>query len=526
MFTPINYLIAILWIISAVVDYADFCYIWQLKEYRWDRFKDFVSIQQGKAYWVKYRLLWRSMLAIIIFFWPINDTLAIKYILILLFAVDLAYNVYKLFRRNLTRPDWTKKAVLIILSSMFLEGILFIITRDWTLFLVLLIVRFFILSLVVLIINQPTKMLKRMIIKQATDKIKQHPKITVIGVTGSYGKTTVKKFITHMLSSKFSVVSTPGNINTEIGVAKYILKTDFTNKDIFVVEMGAYTTGEIKLICDIVSPKIGVLTAINEQHLSLFGDIKKTQEAKYELLNSLPQDGLAITNSDNEYCRGLLPSIKARVWTFGMQPEYKPACLVKSIKSNLNGTRCEFTFRGEEYDEETPLRGDYNAMNMIPAIMVSIHLGMNKEEVSSNIKTLPQTIKIFKYGKCDVIDDSYNSNPDGFKAALDFLNKFPSERKRVVITRGMLELGEKSEEIHEQIGTEISFMADELIVISPDNKDALTKGKVEKYHLDILRRYKHEELLEYVKSLKTSDAVILLENRIPELVMQELKSKT
>src|SRR3989339_841801 len=272
MFSLINIAIFFLWLVSAIIDYADFCYLWQLKEYRWDRFRDFTSTYQGKTYWLKYRLLWRSIIAIGVAFWPINDALTVKYFLILLFVVDLGYNVWKLAKRKLLHPKPTAKAVLIIILSILIEGSIFVLTRDWNIFLILLIIRFFVLSGMVILLGKPTTLLKKRLIKKAKEKINRQTNLTVIGITGSYGKSTVKRFLAHILSSQFRVIVTPGNINTEIGVAQFILKNEFQTGDILIVEMGAYREGEIKMISDMVKPQIGILTAINEQHLSLFGN--------------------------------------------------------------------------------------------------------------------------------------------------------------------------------------------------------------------------------------------------------------
>ena len=152
---------------------------------------------------------------------------------------------------------------------------------------------------------------------------------------------------------------------------------------------------------------------------------------------------------------------------------------------------------------------------------------MTREEIIKAIETLPQTIRIYKYGKCDVIDDSYNSNPNGFRAMLDFITKFKYERKRIVLTRGMLELGERSNEIHEQMAGEIAYTTDELVLITPDFEEPIRKGAVGlKYNLDIKTIFEPEKLLKYIKSLKETDAVILLENRIPSIVIDEIKNNS
>jgi len=528
MLSPINILIALLWLISATVDYANFCYIWQLKEYRWDRFRDFLSTYEGKNFWVQYPLLWRSLLAILIFLWPINATLVIKYFLISIFTVDALHALYKYLAKALRRPVITKKAVLILILSIGIEGLAFLYTHDWALIFLLLILRFVFLSVIVLLLNLPTRLAKKYYIKKATKKISQYPNLIVIGITGSYAKSTVKSFLGQILDNRFKVISTPKNINTEIGIASFILKTDLTNIDVFIVEMGAYCEGEIKLICDMVKPKIGILTAINEQHLSLFGNIKNTQTAKYELLRSLPKTGLAITNADNPYCTEYLDELTCTVKTFGLEKDSQADLLITEISSSKDGIHCQGFLEGKACECFAPIQGEYNVVNIATCILAALFLDLTKEEINKQIRKLKipaGILSVYKYGNCEIIDDSYNSNPDGFKAILGVLNKYPSDRKRIIITRGMSELGDKSEELHEIIGEEISFVADELVIIKKDFYEPLKKGTLDKYHINRVTKFEPKELLAYVKNLRNTNAVILLENRIPKVVADELGSE-
>ncbi|MFH1947143.1 MAG: UDP-N-acetylmuramoyl-tripeptide--D-alanyl-D-alanine ligase [Candidatus Magasanikbacteria bacterium] len=525
MLSPINLIIFILWFISAFIDYCDFAYVWQLKEYRLDRFKDFLSTQQGRDFWLRYQTLWRSIIAIILLFWPINDSLAIKTAIITIFLLDFAVAVYKLIKKKLRRPVITKKAILTIGLSILLEGTLFLIKRDWAIFFLLMIIRFFIISFVIWILNKLTIRIKKYLIKKATQKLADQKNLIVIGITGSYAKSTVKKFLTEILSNKFKTICTPKNINTEIGIARFILKNDFSNKEIFVVEMGAYKIGEIKLICDMVKPKVGILTAINEQHLSLFGGIINTQKAKYELLCSLPKDGLAITNADNKYCMEFLDDLDASVVTFGLEEENNPNILITNFKTSQDGTSFSYKYKEEEKTVKSKILGDHNALNLGACILVADKLGMSESEIRPAIENLTRVTELIKYGNCIIVNDSYNSNPNGFKAALNFLNSFSSDIKRIVVTRGVLELAEKSDEIHEMIGGEISFIADELVIITPDFAEPLQNGAVDKYRLKIKLIYDRADLLEYFRKIKNIKSVILLENRIPDIIMKELEIK-
>lgn len=527
--TPIKMLIGSLWLVTGLLSYADYCALWQLKEYRRDRFKDFLSTEQGKRYFFRPSFVIQFLAFLVAVFYPFNNEVDLVYLLLGVLLMDMAIFTAKFFRHKLRRPKFTTKATLIIFSSLIISTGLVLSFRDWTFAFLVFLGRFFVLTSVVAMFELPTRISKKVLIAQATKKMQLFPKLVVIGITGSYGKTSVKEFTAHLLSQKYTVIKTPKNTNSEIGVAQFILKTDFSQADFFVVEMGAYTMGEIKLICDIVHPHVGILTAIVEQHLSLFGSIKNIQTAKYELLRSIPPTGYIITNADNHYCTELLPELACQnIETFGTDEEKHPTCLTTDIQANLRGTEFEGTYKGNSGRISTPVIGAHHATNISPAVMVAIHFGLSAEQIRQGCSTLPTDIHgslhIYNYGQATIIDDSYNSNPQGFKSALDVLASFPSDRQRIVVTRGMLELADRSDELHEQIGEEIAFAADELVVITPDFFEPLKRGVGQKYHTEVFLKDDVKELLSYIQQQKNTTAVILLENRIPSEVMDEIRS--
>ena len=529
MLSIFNLTIFAFWLISSLIDFFEYTYLWQLKEYRWDRFKDFLSTVEGKIFFTRYQFLWRSLIALLLFFWINDATIIIKSCLLSLFVIDFLWGLFKLFKHQIMRPTFTSKALLVLLLSLILEGGLFLIRKDWESLLILVMMRFFTVSIVVWLINQPSSLIKRLIIKLAAKKIKQYKNLKVIGITGSYGKSSVKTFLFHILQNKFKVIKTPYNINTEIGIAKLILKTDFKDIDIFICEMGAYSQGEIKAICNLVNPLIGILTAINEQHLSLFGNIKITQKTKYELLRALSKNGLAVVNSDNSFCREFLGDLNTNVETFGFHEEFKPTFLLKNVKTTEEGIYCTGLYNNLEGSVQVPIMGEHNFMNIAPCFLVGMFLGMTREEVRERCKSLKMpdgVMQLKKYGEALVIDDSYNSNPDGFKAALQVLQKYPSKRRRIIITRGMLELGVETNELHEQIGEEISLVAEELVIITRDFEESLTSGVGTKFKTEIKKIYDSNALLLYLKSLKNQHCVILMENRMPTNIHEELNKNS
>lgn len=514
-----GFLISLVWFATAVFDYLFYTYTWQLKEYRLDRMKDYLKSVQGRNFLKDFRFIWRGIGAVLLFLKPIS------FISLCVLFFDIFYTFFFL-KQKFRRPKFTKKAILICIFSLIIEAGLFSLFPYNLPF--ILFVRIFSLSLIVFLLGIPSTLIKRYIIRKATAKLAQYKDLIVIGITGSFGKSSVKEFTSHILSTQYKVRKTPKNINSEIGIAQFILKTSFAGVDVFVCEMGAYTKGEIDLICKMVRPKIGVLTTIGEQHLSLFGSIKNIQSAKYELLRSLPADGLVITNADNAYCREFLKDLTCQnIETYGIEKENDPTYRITKIKTTLRGIEFEALYCGQKAKITAPVLGAHNAFNISMALMVAVNMSIDPNNIISAVNHLPKDLqgilKTYNYGQTTIIDDSYNSNPSGFRSALNVLSLYPTQRKKIVITRGMLELGEKSNELHEEIAKEIAEFADELIVITPDFIESLHRGAGPEFLSKIKTMYTADELFTFLKNLHDTDAVILLENRMPAKVIQELE---
>jgi len=520
--------IALLWNISALSSYTRYTYLLQLKEYRFDRMKDFYRSREGHTFLVQPDQLWGAIIAFGLYTIFADSGYIVQAVLVAL-GLHVLYTVHLVFfAKTFRRPRFTIKALLILFSTVAIEGLILLFTQKLNLILVVIVSRPILIFIVGLLFQLSTKATKRVYIYFATKKISRYPNLIVIGITGSYGKSSVKEFLAHILASRYTVVKTKGNINTEIGIARFILSHNFSNDDIFICEMGAYRIGEINIMCNMVKPKIGILTAINEQHLSLFGSIKNIQQAKYELLRSIPEEGLVITYADNPYCTELLDTVPCKnIHTFGTDPDKYPACLITNIKTRVDGTSYEGICNGEKGEIHTPVIGAHHSFNIAASILAASFLNIPKTDVIDRCTTLPTkvhgSLQIYSYGRATIIDDSYNSNPTGFRAALDVFAQYPSDKKRIVITRGMLELANQSVDIHEQIGGEIAFVADTLVIITEDSYTDLARGVGDKYQTEILLLKDHAALLSYIQTLQEQPVVILLENRMPSLIEKELQ---
>ena len=476
-------LLIIIWLATAIFDYAKYSYVWQLKEYRWRNMLDYLRKNSNR---------------------------------------QLVFNSFYFLHRIL-RPQLTLKIILINVSSFLLETVVIYFLFSWLTVFIIIILRFFIFSGVVGLFYMPTILIKKIYIYRATKKLKgYHGKLKVVGVTGSYGKTTVKYFLDQVLSSKFKVLKSPKYVNTEIGIARFILQTNFSKVEIFIVEMGAYKPGDIEIITKMVKPIVGILTSINEQHLALFDNLKTTQATKYELLYSLPKNGLAIVNNDNKLCREFLDKIDVKSKTFGTNGNLKPDYYVSNITMNEQG----IVFNCNDVKYMAPIIGKHNAINLVPVIIAADYFGMKQEEIQNAIQVVklpPQNTQLYKLNRALIIDDSHNANPNGFMASLELLNFFKKNRRAVVITRGMNELGKSSRKNHYLVANNIAKVADTLVIISPDNKDYLKKG-IGNRNTKIEMIFSGEKLIQYIKKISSNDAVILLENRLFSNVDEYLKN--
>jgi len=383
---------------------------------------------------------------------------------------------------RLKYPKFTKKIIVISLVSIFLAILMLYRGFYFSIF--------FLIIFIPLIFQIPTAIWKKRFLEKARRKREQFPNLLVIGITGSYGKTSVKEFLYTILSSKFNVLKTKEHKNSEVGIAQTILNELTKEHQIFIVEMGAYNMGGIKLLCDIVKPKIGVLTGINEQHMATFGSLENIIKTKFELIESLPKDGVAFFNGKNQYCLELYQKTKIKKKLYGQ--EAKTAGL-----ENIEGAKA-----------------------------VAQELGLTEKEIwkaCREIKEQLPSIKL-KRGKnnVDILDATYSANPNGVIAHLDYLKTLIG--KKIIIMPCLIELGSASREVHQRIGRKIAQTCDWAIITTKDRFKEIKEGAQEggMKAENILFLEKPEMISEKIKLFCNPGDVILLEGRVPNNLMQLL----
>jgi len=345
--------------------------------------------------------------------------------------------------------------------------------------------------------------------------------LDIIGITGSYGKTSSKNIINDILNIKFNSFATPKSFNTPYGLISSINNYLDKFSDIFIAEMGAFKIGEIRQNCKIVHPKYGVITSIGEAHLESFGSRENIQKGKFELIEELPYNGVAILNGDDEYQLNYKIKNKCKVMWIGI--DNKDVDLyATNIKLSNNGTTFDCVFNGDnnKYTFNTKLLGKHNVYNILAGILLGKVLGMSIEELQrgvSSIKPIEHRLELKKYGKINIIDDAYNSNPVGSKMAVEVLGLMKGEK--IIVTPGMIELGEKQYELNKKFGQYISEVCDYAILIGEKQTrpiyDGLIENKFDKNKIFILNDVR--EAFPLMNKLATKDTYVLLENDLPDL---------
>ncbi len=287
---------------------------------------------------------------------------------------------------------------------------------------------------------------------------------TLVGVTGSAGKTTTKEAIAHVLSSRFHVLKSEGNFNNHFGLPLMLLKLE-PEHDVAVIEMGMSHAGEIRALAKIAQPEIGVVTNVAPVHLEFFDSLAGIARAKYELIESLPGGGTAVLNADDEYVSQFGRNFKGKVITYGSQAtadvraEHIQSCGAEGSQFDI------ITGAGRER-ARLPLVGEHNILNALAAVSVALARGLKLAEAVAALATLAPADKrgqVLQVGNITVINDCYNSNPKALNAMIDALAAMKAGR-RIVVAGEMLELGPAGEEMHRAAGRHLAEKKIEVLV--------------------------------------------------------------
>jgi len=361
------------------------------------------------------------------------------------------------------------------------------------------------------------KLISRSYINRAKKKLAERKDLKVIGITGSFGKTSVKNILSTILSEKYKICPTPSSYNTPLGLAKTILSNLKDDDEIFIAEMGAKQVGDISELCEMVKPNVAVVTGVGNQHLLTFGTVENIVKTKSELVEFvLEQKGNVYVNTDGGFA-GEIAEKYPKVTSVSLE---KNRFNISEIVTSKNGSSFVLELDGKKKKCKTILLGKHNISNILLACSVAIDLGLSFDEIVSGIEKLHSVshrLEIIKSSSIyTIIDNSYNSSVQGSEASIEVLSQF--EGKKFVITPGLVELGKEQFNANFEFGKSMAKVCDYVIVDSTINFDAINSGLLfagfDKSH--ILRAGSLSQAVKVLNTLAEPDDVVLFENDLPD----------
>lgn len=484
-----TYLIFIVFVAVCFRLIAPYVHLWYVKEYRFDRMMIHLRTPQGKSVLIPpYKLP------------PLSPKTALLSLLLFCYA-SLIY---------FFAPFGIWGNSVLVLGTLY--GI------SW----------FF-----VWLLSVPTRIYHAYVISKAVKKLRHHAPMIVIGITGSYGKTSTKEFLATILSSRYKVLKTEASKNSPIGIAETIHKSLRDDHEVFIVEMGAYRPGEIAKMCSMVHPTIGIVTAINPQHQDLFLSLETTKKAKFELFEGLIGERVAIGNTDNPHVVDMLARAKkigCKTCGVGvMQNKTYDVDEFFSIGAVLSTpTTLSFSVAAPSgtLQIKTKIRGEHFCVNVGCAIAASLAAGMEMSAITKASETLTNYDRSMEMvdgpSGSILINDTFNNNPDAAIASLAYARKFPG--KLYLVFQPMIELGSYTDASHYDVGKFAGSLAAAIYVTNKNFYESFARGIAEsgKKPPELFSLAPHEAAVSLVKRLQAGD-VVLFKGKEAAFVLSELQ---
>lgn len=356
--------------------------------------------------------------------------------------------------------------------------------------------------------------------RQARQKLAQMPDLSVVAITGSYGKTSVKFILKTILEERFSVCYTPGSFNTPMGICKVINNDLQPHHQILVLEMGARYKGNIAELCAIATPDVAVITGVGKAHLETFGSVKTIAKTKGELLEGLARNGTAVLNSDDEHVMNMPLREDVSVLKAGL---HTGMFEVSNIRYGHEGSRFDVhTPEGETACIRSRLLGEHSIQNLLFGLAVGRHFGLRLSTMAlaaGRTEPVEHRLELKPAGDITIIDDAFNSNPVGARNAVDVLADFDSGR-RILITPGMVELGDEEEAENHALGLHIGKSGiDAVYLIGKQRTRPIRVGLLEagypEAQIQVFSSF--FEARDYMNANRQPGDVVLLENDLPDI---------
>ncbi len=363
------------------------------------------------------------------------------------------------------------------------------------------------------------KAISELYFRDAQRILKERKDLIRIGITGSWGKTSVKFILGTILEEKYHTLVTPASFNTPMGVTRVIRSSLEPSHRVFVAEMGARHVGDIREMCRLVHPQIGLLTSVGPQHLDTFKTVERVARTKYELIDALPDDGDAFFADDDGLCRQLYEKTTKSRHLTGLDPE-KDELWAEDIRYSPEGSTFSLCRKNERIICTTQLLGELNIRNILLCASVALTLGLSMEQIARGIRKIrpiEHRLQLIRHpGGINVIDDAFNSNIRGAKQAFEVLKQFPE--KRVVVTPGMVELGEREYEMNTEFGASMAECCDVAVLVGKKRSEAIAAGLKQKgFSQGSIKVVSSlEEATALIREITGEGDTVLFENDLPD----------
>ncbi|MFN2594435.1 MAG: UDP-N-acetylmuramoyl-tripeptide--D-alanyl-D-alanine ligase [Actinomycetota bacterium] len=423
-------------------------------------------------------------------------------------------------RRILVTAALMSIAIIVVAAAAISASSAVELTAELVLFVVLIVLTPLVVVAADALLTPVQRSINGMYLRRARAKLNDVDPV-VIAVAGSFGKTSTKFAIAALIGESEEVLATPGSFNTPLGVCRTINEQLESKHRFFVVEMGAYKRGDIAELCRFVRPTVGVLTSIGPAHLERFGSMDVIRQAKYEVIDELAAGGTGVMNVDDPVVRALADDTKkVRVVRFGSEPEGRPDVSATDVSIDKTGTSMTIHADGATATLPTRLLGRYAISHVLAGVAVARALDQPLETVAQragSIAPVEHRLQLIEgAGGVTVIDDAFNSNPDGASAALEVLASMPAN-KRVVVTPGIIELGPMQEKANHAFGAHVARVADVALFVARTNRDALSAGARESgSDTKVITVDTLAEATEHLKTVLAPGDVVLFENDLPD----------
>jgi UDP-N-acetylmuramoyl-tripeptide--D-alanyl-D-alanine ligase len=338
----------------------------------------------------------------------------------------------------------------------------------------------------------------------------------VIGVTGSLGKTTTKEVVASVLGTRLRVLKSEGNLNSEIGLPMTVLNGLSDNNasppEVAVLEMAMYQVGDIRYLARLARPRIGIVTSVMPVHLGRLGTIERIQQAKQELIEELPPDGLAVLNADDQRVACMASATAARTVRYGVSQSAEVRA--EHIQSHgLDGVDFDILHEGDRQRVHLPLLGAHSVYPALAATAVALDQGFELSDIAAALRELSPTLRLLVVDGIHgsrIVDDSYNANPESVIAALTVLDELPGARK-IGVLGDMLELGAEEVPAHRRVGKRAAEVLDVLIAYGPRSKVTADQARQSGLRADqVLEPNSHAEIVELLREqLQPGDDVLV-----------------